>query len=73
MMKNFNLHARLPAMLAASMLALSALPANAAAIDVAAVVTDIAAQAVPVGLIGMAVFLILVAVKGFKWVRKALS
>lgn len=53
------------------LLALGAAQANAAAIDVAAVVTDIAAQAVPIGLIGAAVLLIFVAIKGFKWVRRA--
>jgi len=47
--------------------------AQAAAIDVSAVVTDIAAQAAPVGLIGSAVLLIFLAVKAFKWVRAALS
>ncbi|MBT2337469.1 phage coat protein [Variovorax paradoxus] len=47
--------------------------ANAAAVDVAAVVTDIGAQAAPVGLIGVAVLLIYGAVKAFKWVRSALS
>ena len=48
-------------------------PAMAAAIDVAAVVTDISAQAVPIGLIGGAVLVIFVSVKAFKWVRAALS
>lgn len=47
--------------------------ANAAAIDVADVVTDIAAQAAPVGLIGSAVLTLYVAIKAFKWVRRALS
>lgn len=47
--------------------------ANAAAIDVGAVVTDIAAQATPVGLIGAAVLLLVVGIKAFKWVRAALS
>ncbi len=47
--------------------------ANAAAIDVTAVTTDIAAQATPIGLIGGGVLLIFVAVKAFKWVRAALS
>jgi hypothetical protein len=46
--------------------------ANAAAIDVAAVVTDIGAQAAPVGLIGAAVLLLVVGIKAFKWVRRAL-
>lgn len=53
--------------------ALVACGAQAAAIDVSAVTTDIAAQAVPIGLIGAAVLLIFVAVKAFKWVRAALS
>lgn len=47
--------------------------ANAAAIDVTAVVTDIAAQATPVGLIGAAVLLLVVGIKAFKWVRAALT
>lgn len=46
---------------------------QAAAIDVAATVTDIGAQAAPIALIGGAVLLIVVAVKAFKWVRSALS
>ena len=51
----------------------SASSANAAAVDVAAVVTDIGAQATPIGLIGAAVLLIYVGVKAFQWVRRALS
>jgi hypothetical protein len=47
--------------------------AQAAAVDVSAVVTDIGAQAVPIGLIGTAVLLIFLAVKAFHWVRKALA
>lgn len=47
--------------------------AKADAVDVAAVVSDIAAQAAPIGLIGAAVLLIYVGVKAFQWVRKALS
>lgn len=50
-----------------------AAPAHAAAIDVAAVVTDIGAQATPIGLIGGAVLLIYLGVKAFKWVRAAMS
>ncbi|MDP2034188.1 MAG: major capsid protein [Polaromonas sp.] len=62
-------------MLAVVFMALAAFaaPARAAAVDVAAIVTDIGAQAVPIGLIGGAVLLIVVAVKAFKWVRSALS
>ena len=58
--------------LAAGSLALTG-AANAAAVNVEAVVTDIAAQAAPIGLIGAAVLLIFVGVKAFQWVRKALS
>jgi hypothetical protein len=53
--------------------ALATTGAQAAAIDVTAVVTEIAAQAAPIGLIGAAVLMIVVAVKAFKWVRAALS
>ncbi|MES2581345.1 MAG: major capsid protein [Pseudomonadota bacterium] len=52
---------------------LTAATASHAAIDVTGVVTEIAAAATPVGLIGSAVLLIVVAVKAFKWVRSALS
>lgn len=70
-MKNFNLRtSRLVSLLA---LAGVSTLSQAQAIDVADVVTDIAAQAVPIGLIGAAVLLIFVAVKAFKWVRAALS
>lgn len=47
--------------------------AQAAAVDVTAVVADIGAQAGPIGQIGAAVLLIFVAVKAFQWVRRALS
>lgn len=46
---------------------------QAAAVDVAAVVTDIGAQAVPIGLVGGAVLLIYMAVKAFKFIRAAMS
>jgi len=49
-----------------------AFAASAAAIDVADVVTDIAAQAAPVAAIGAAVLMLIVGIKAFKWVRKAL-
>lgn len=47
--------------------------ANAAAIDVTGAVTDIAAQAAPVGLVGVACLLVYGAVKAFGWVRGALK
>lgn len=46
--------------------------ATAAAVDVAAVVTDIGAQLVPIGLIGSAVLLLIVGIKAYKWVRSAM-
>ena len=46
--------------------------ANAAAVDVGSVVTDIAAQAAPIAAIGAAVLLVYVGIKAFKWVRQAL-
>lgn len=47
--------------------------ANAAAVDVTAVTADIALQAAPIAAIGAAVLLIVVGVKAFQWVRRALS
>lgn len=50
-------------------------PALAAgdAVDVTATVATITGQLVPVGLIGVAVLGVMVAVKAFRWVRGALS
>lgn len=45
--------------------------AKAAAIDVTAVVTSIGDTLAPVGLIGVAVLSVIVAIKAFKWVRQA--
>jgi len=59
-------------LLAAGSLALTG-AANAAAVDVAAVVTDIGAQIAPITSIGAAVLMVYVAIKAFKWVRRALS
>lgn len=73
-----KLKTSLPLRLAAPVaLAVSTFPLVASAqttgIDVAAVVTEIGNQATPIAAIGGAVLLIFVAVKAFKWVRKALS
>lgn len=54
-------------------LVLAAGASQAAAVDVAAVTTDIGAQIAPIVAIGGAVLLVLVAVKAFKWVRAAFS
>ena len=59
-------------LVAAGVLAAAA-SANAAAIDVTSVVTDIAAQAAPIALIGGAVLVVYVGIKAFRWVRGALS
>ena len=60
-------------------LALAAIPAfffatgaHAAAIDVGDVVTEIGAQVGPIGLIGSAILLVIVAIAAFGWVRRAL-
>ncbi len=53
-------------------LVFAAVTANAAAVDVSALVSDVAAQAVPIGLIGGAVLLLMVGMKAFKWIRRAL-
>lgn len=51
---------------------MAATGAHAAGVDVTEVVTKIGEQAGPIGLIGGAVLLIVVAVAAFKWVRGAL-
>lgn len=51
----------------------TATASQAAAIDVTAIVTDIGNQLAPIGLIGIAVMGVMVAVKAFRWVRAALS
>jgi hypothetical protein len=46
--------------------------ASGGGVDVSSVVTAIQATAAPIGLIGAAVLLILVAIKTYKWVRRAM-
>ena len=67
----FLLAGRRASLLVALMLA--SMASHAAAIDVDDVVTDIAAQAAPIAAIGAAVLLLVVGIKAFKWVRRALS
>jgi hypothetical protein len=57
---------------AGTALALLAGNAAAAAIDVSTVTTAISDQLAPVGLIGVAVLGLLVAIKAYKWVRRAM-
>ena len=47
--------------------------AQSTAVDVTSVVSSIGDQAAPVALIGGAVLVLLVGIKAFKWVRKAMS
>lgn len=58
---------------AGAALASGSLAANAAAVDVTALVTDIGAQVASIVLVGGAVLLVMIAVKAFKWVRAAMS
>lgn len=69
----FEMNANIKRGLVAAGVLVATASANAAAVDVSAVVTDIGAQAAPVGLIGVAVLTIYAAVKAFKWVRAAMS
>lgn len=55
----------------ATAFAVTALPAHAA-IDVTAVTTEIAGAAAPIAAIGAAVLVVLVGVKVFKWIGRAL-
>jgi len=58
-------------LLASGLFAVSTL-SQAAAVSVTDVVTDIAAQGAPIAAIGAAVLLLLVGIKAFKWIRKAM-
>lgn len=71
-MNRFNAQTRRFATVAAA--TALALASNAhAAIDVTGVVTEINDTVAPIGLIGAAVLLVVVAVAAFKWVRRAIS
>ena len=52
---------------------IGAAAANAAAVDVTNVVSDITAQGASIAAVGAAVLILYVGVKAFKWVRMALS
>lgn len=71
---NFNLKSSFKkiAAVAAGVAVAAANPAYAGAVDVTATVSDIGAQLAPIGLIGVAVLGVFVAVKAFHWVRGAL-
>lgn len=52
--------------------ALVAQPSSAAAVDVSAVTSAISDTITPIGLIGSGVLLVFVAVKTYKWIRRAM-
>ncbi len=57
----------------AALAVIAATNAQAAAVDVSSVVTEIGAQAGPVSLIGTAILALFVGIKAFKWVQKVLG
>lgn len=57
----------------AALSTLGAFGAANAAIDVAAVVTEVGDTLTPIGLIGAAVLLVYVGIKAFRWVRGAMA
>jgi hypothetical protein len=57
----------------AALAVIAATNAQAAAVDVSAVVTEIGLQAGPVSLIGTAILALFVGIKAFKWVQKVLG
>lgn len=70
MLKKFQLKSA--ALLSLVLASLVASPAFAQAIDVGDAVTAIGAALVPIGLLGGAVLLVVVAIKTYKWVRRAM-
>lgn len=57
---------------AAGVIAATAAQQAQAAVDVTAVVTEIGGAAAPIAAIGSAVLLVMVGIKVFKWVRRAM-
>lgn len=55
-----------------AVVAMAPLSSFAAAPDVAGVVTEISGAATPIAAIGAAVLLVIVGIKVFKWVRRAM-
>jgi Inovirus Coat protein B len=47
--------------------------AQAAPVDVTALVADIGAQIAPITLVGGAVLLVMIAVRAFRWIRSAMA
>lgn len=63
---------RLALLNGAAVASMVAAPAAFAAVDVSAVVTEIGDAAAPIASIGAAVLLVMVGIKVFKWVRRAM-
>ena len=63
----------LRALMAAVVAAVMTAPVLATAVDVTATATDITGQIASITIVGGAVLGVYVAIKGFKWVRRALS
>jgi hypothetical protein len=60
------------ALIAAGVIAETAAQQAQAAVDVTGVVTEIGGAAAPIAAIGSAVLLVMVGIKVFKWVRRAM-
>lgn len=60
------------ALVAAGVIAATAVQQAQAAVDVAAVVTEISGASAPIALIGGASLIVAVGIKVYKWVRRAL-
>lgn len=63
---------KLSAVVAVAAVSALSLGSAHAAIDVTDVVTEIGATLAPIGLLGSAVLLVVVAIKAFHWVRRAM-
>ena len=70
-MKSFKQVRKYAAPLFGAAVLAASLPASAA-IDVTAVVTEISGTAAPIAAIGAAVLIVMVGIKAYKWVRRAM-
>lgn len=60
------------ALVAAGVIGATAVQQAQAAVDVTAVVSEISGASAPIALIGAAVLVVMVGIKVFKWVRRAM-
>lgn len=68
-----NKFARVLVPAGAALAAVAARAADGGAVDVSSTVTTITAQLAPIALIGAAVLGVVVAIKAFHWVKRAIS